>query len=877
MNFFNKAQLPQTRPASGGGAGSRGMPSGHAHRTSTTNLAVTPAPAGTYAPGTVLSVNATKVVVERFLAQGGFAHVYVVLVGNEQFQAVLKRGACPDQESLKDLEKEIYFMRQLNGHKNIVKYVDSSIQKARNGGFEVFILMEYCRGGHLVDFLNTRLSNRLTEPEILTIFSDVCEAVAHMHYSNPPIIHRDIKVENVLIANDGYKLCDFGSATTQIVLPGTSMSAADIRLLEDEIGKYTTLQYRAPELCDLYQKRGLTEKMDMWALGVLLYKLCFFTTPFEDSGTLAILNVRYTMPSHPSYSRNLLNLIELMLVADVGARADIYQVYSAVCRLRGLPCTLRNKCIDAPSPHSTSRTNTPPHTSLADQSAHSDARRLSSNISSPTTLNNMSTSTPDLMSLSSNPNLATQQVLPMRRGRPPKHGKTLSNSTNVADLTASASLLNLSSPHNPFAESRSVSSNRLTAPPEFFNNADLTAAKPGNVNRLTAPPEFFDRVEGFRAQAGKMFSPGTFPTREGFQGSGFDPFPVVDRQQAQQQQDQRVNQHQHNHHQQQRQQQQQQPHVNFQQQEDQQPQFNPFDPFQPVPLRRDTTRSIPDLKINTTTPSIPSPLPSNLFSPQRPFQKSTSEIRLNAVDPSTRIHGHSRNKSWAQGRSPGNASGSESASRESLNSSGSSFGVNVAGLVRQFHQMGGSGEQHHMSGPASTAGTGSGYATGTSSPAMGFQQLTGSGTPSPALSPVRSSTGIVNVSGPMPGQTHIAHPPLPTSQLPMPLQTTYAPPPPKPPRGTVPSQQPSPMSPLPGTTFPQPDPFTLLASNSVLSTPSSSVGPADWTPLSPSLVGSFASPQPRAQMDQRLTSQQQHQQRLSRGDEFLRGLMDGKS
>ncbi|KNC99838.1 NAK/BIKE protein kinase [Spizellomyces punctatus DAOM BR117] len=702
MNFFNKAQLPQTRPASGGGAGNRGMPSGHAHRTSASNLAVSPAPPGTYAPGTVLSVNATKVVVERFLAQGGFAHVYVVLVGNEQFQAVLKRGACPDQESLKDLEKEIHFMRQLNGHKNIVKYVDSSIQKARNGGFEVFILMEYCRGGHLVDFLNTRLSNRLTEPEILTIFSDVCEAVAHMHYSNPPIIHRDIKVENVLIANDGYKLCDFGSATTQIVLPGTSMSAADIRLLEDEIGKYTTLQYRAPELCDLYQKRGLTEKMDMWALGVLLYKLCFFTTPFEDSGTLAILNVRYTMPSHPSYSRNLLNLIELMLVADVSARADIYQIYSTVCRLRGLPCTLRNKYADGPSTHSTSRTNTPPHTPFGDQSAHTDARRLSSNISSPTTLNNMSASTPDLMTLSSNPNLATQQVMPMRRGRPPKHGKTLSNSTNVADLTASVSLLNVSSPHNPFAESRSVSSNRLTAPPEFFNNADLSAPKPGNVNRLTAPPEFFDRVEGFGAQPGKMFSPGTFPAGEAFQGSASDPFSVVDRQPVQQQQDQRVN------HQQQRQQQ---PRVNFQQQEDQQPQFNPFDPFRPVPLRRDTTRSIPDLKINTTTPSIPSPLPSNLFSPQRPFQKSTSEIRLNAVDLSTRIHGHSRNKSWAQGRSPGDASGSESASRESLNSSGSSFGVNVAGLVRQFHQMEGAGATPHVRAGVDGRDR-SGYATG---------------------------------------------------------------------------------------------------------------------------------------------------------------------
>lgn len=42
--------------------------------------------------------------------------------------------------------------------------------------------------------MNTRLQNRLTESEILKIFSDTVEGVAHMHYQNPPMIHRDLKV-----------------------------------------------------------------------------------------------------------------------------------------------------------------------------------------------------------------------------------------------------------------------------------------------------------------------------------------------------------------------------------------------------------------------------------------------------------------------------------------------------------------------------------------------------------------------------------------------------------------------------------------------------------------------------------------------------------
>ena len=38
-----------------------------------------------------------------------------------------------------------------------------------------------------------------------------------MHSQNPPIAHRDIKIENVLYSNGKYKLCDFGSCSTSIV------------------------------------------------------------------------------------------------------------------------------------------------------------------------------------------------------------------------------------------------------------------------------------------------------------------------------------------------------------------------------------------------------------------------------------------------------------------------------------------------------------------------------------------------------------------------------------------------------------------------------------------------------------------------------------
>lgn len=180
----------------------------------------------------------------------------------------------------------------------------------KDSGYEVFLLMEYCQGGGLIDFMNTRLQHRLTEPEILKIFGDVAEGVACMHYLKPPLLHRDLKVENVLIAFSGsskiYKLCDFGSAAPP--RPAAS-NAAEGRLIEDDIQRHTTMQYRSPEMIDVYRRQPIDEKSDIWALGVLLYKLCYYTTPFEEQGQMAILNATYKFPHYPSFSDRLKALI----------------------------------------------------------------------------------------------------------------------------------------------------------------------------------------------------------------------------------------------------------------------------------------------------------------------------------------------------------------------------------------------------------------------------------------------------------------------------------------------------------------------------------------------------------------------------------------
>ncbi|ELR10057.1 nak/nak-unclassified protein kinase [Pseudogymnoascus destructans 20631-21] len=288
-----------------------------------------------------------KVVIQKYFSEGGFAHVYLVKMPEPKdgtHIAVLKRVAVPDKDSLGNMRTEVETMKKLKGHRPIVKYYDSHASQLKGGGYEVFLLMEFCSGGGLIDFMNTRLQNRLTEPEILKIFSDVTEGVACMHYLKPPLLHRDLKVENVLITKTSsgerrYKLCDFGSTAPP---RAAATTAAECRLIEEDVQKHTTLQYRSPEMVDVYRKLPIDEKSDIWALGVLLYKLCYYTTPFEEKGQLSILNASFKFPAFPVFSDRLKLMIATMLRENPDERPNVYQVLREACHLQGIEVPIKN-------------------------------------------------------------------------------------------------------------------------------------------------------------------------------------------------------------------------------------------------------------------------------------------------------------------------------------------------------------------------------------------------------------------------------------------------------------------------------------------------------------------------------------------------------
>lgn len=96
------------------------------------------------------------------------------------------------------------------------------------------------------------------------IIWQLCQALQHLHQRN--IVHRDIKPENILLTRQSnIKLIDFGTAN--YFGPGINRTT-----------KIGSLPYFAPEIIE---KKGHDNAVDVWCVGILLFELHFFRTPFE--------------------------------------------------------------------------------------------------------------------------------------------------------------------------------------------------------------------------------------------------------------------------------------------------------------------------------------------------------------------------------------------------------------------------------------------------------------------------------------------------------------------------------------------------------------------------------------------------------------------
>jgi serine/threonine-protein kinase len=222
-------------------------------------------------------------VLERLLGQGGFAWVFAARAAADYRRAaikVLKPRYAGDAEFESRFRTEATVVADLK-HPNIVRIHEIGADQ----GLTFFAMDLYADSLASV----IQRDGPLAEDRLLAVAIDIAQALEFAHGAG--VVHRDLKVDNVLIGADGVAvLSDFGIARTvsgYVTATGVNMT----------IG---TPAYVSPEQA---QGRALDGRSDLYALGVTLYKAATGALPFRSSDWFELARMHVEDPPRPPTSR----------------------------------------------------------------------------------------------------------------------------------------------------------------------------------------------------------------------------------------------------------------------------------------------------------------------------------------------------------------------------------------------------------------------------------------------------------------------------------------------------------------------------------------------------------------------------------------------
>ena len=274
------------------------------------------------------------------LGGGGFGEVYQII--NDSTGEIRAAKIIP----LKSIEKDKQSVASYSNEKKLNRYLDYkylckcySIFQDKNNAY---FILDYQPNSTLNELMNNR--ETLSEIEVKHYGYELLLAMEYLH--NRDIIHRDIKLGNVLLSEKmEVKLCDFGLAIENNNEFNHTLCG--------------TPNYMAPEIFAHKNGCNYSVKIDIWSFGIILYALFYKNTPFEESGKDKtknnIINLKYNFPSKKKteITREAKDLIKKILVSDPKRRPNIQEIKSSPFFQNGKgipkflpPSTLKNPLSD---------------------------------------------------------------------------------------------------------------------------------------------------------------------------------------------------------------------------------------------------------------------------------------------------------------------------------------------------------------------------------------------------------------------------------------------------------------------------------------------------------------------------------------------------
>ncbi len=228
--------------------------------------------------------------IERMLGTGGFGHVYLAVELNSNQQYALKEYFVAGSNGQAQLQHEANVLNQLH-HPNLPGF-----QEAFSEHGHYFVVLSYIEGNDLTDLI--RIARQKNEAIPLSLILgwmlSICDAVHFLHSHQPPLIHRDIKPDNIRIIPNG---------TAVLVDLGNAKAAADGARTLFFIRHQGTPGYAPQE--QYPGGTGTTTRSDIYALGGTLYFA--LTTHEPPNVSVRAQSAQQGLPDLPSLQEQLAN------------------------------------------------------------------------------------------------------------------------------------------------------------------------------------------------------------------------------------------------------------------------------------------------------------------------------------------------------------------------------------------------------------------------------------------------------------------------------------------------------------------------------------------------------------------------------------------